>query len=219
MSALLLALACASVLVACGGGGSSTASTEQTTATVPSSETGGEGAKPQSTETHPGGGKSEKKSGSGSESGGGSHAGERSASFRTPGGDNSIQEFGEEAGGSDRAKATATIRTYYSASEHKEWAKVCALLSQKNLAQIQQFASKIPKVKSKTCPGVIELVNAQTPGRPPDTMKGAVVSLRVEKGDGFALYHGIDGKPYSYTLKLENGEWKLTSLGPTPLSY
>lgn len=218
-AALLLAVACAAALAACGSGDSTTtASTQATTNATPQANAGGGNG---SKSSGGGGGKPKSESQPSKSSGGGesSHSGERSASFRTPGGDNSIQEFGEEAGGEERAKATKVISTYYTASANEEWATICGLLSKKNLAQLEQFAAKIPKVKSKTCAGVIELVNSSTPGKPPDTIKGAVVSLRKEGSDGFALYHGIDGKPYSYTLAFEGGEWKLTSLGPTPLSF
>ena len=167
-----------------------------------------------------GGGSSKQGSGggSGSEAGGGSGGEERSSSFRTPGGDNSIQEFGEESDAEERAEVTKTIVTLYSASAAKEWSKVCGVLSAKNLKSLKLFAKHIPNVQSSDCPGVLKVVYSNV-ANPPEEIKGGVVSLRIEGDTGFALYHGTDGKNYAFPLTRENGEWKLTSLGPTPLSF
>jgi hypothetical protein len=54
--------------------------------------------------------------------------------------------------------------------------------------------------------------------RSPDTPDGGLVSFRVDGDTGFAMYWGIDGKAYAYALKDEGG-WKLTALGPTPLQF
>jgi hypothetical protein len=219
-SVLLLALACAAALSACGGG-SSTATTAGGTAqatTAPAETTEGGGSKGSSNGGGSGGGGSSEQGSSGAESAS-SH--ERSSSFRTPGGDNSIQEFGGEGGAEERAKATKTITIFFSATKNNEWAKVCGVLATKTLAQMEQFAEKIPKVKSRTCAGVIEVINssaAPSEARP-ETIKGPVISLRREGNQGFALYHGIDGKNYAFPLVLEKGEWKMTSLGATPLSF
>jgi len=220
-SVLLLAFACAAALSACGGG-SSTATTAGGTAqttTVPAETTEGGGSKGSSNGGGSGGGGSSEQgsSGAGGESGS-SH--ERSSSFRTKGGDNSIQEFGDEGEAEERAEATKTITTFFSATKDKEWAKVCGVLAAKTAAQMEQFAGKIPKIKSKTCAGVIEVVNSSAPSQArPETIKGPVISLRRKGNEGFALYHGIDGKNYAFPLILEKGEWKMTSLGATPLSF
>jgi hypothetical protein len=217
---LLLALACAAALSACGGGNSSTATTAGGTAqatTAPAETTEGGGSKGSSNGGGSGGGGSSEQGSSGGETAS-SH--ERSSSFRTPGGDNSIQEFGDEGGAEERAKATKTITTFFSASKGKEWAKVCGVLAAKTLAQMEQFAEKIPKIKSRTCAGVIEVINSSAPSQArPETIKGPVISLRREGNQGFALYHGIDGKNYAFPLILEKGEWKMTSMGATPLSF
>jgi hypothetical protein len=217
---LLLAGACAAALAACGGGGdSSTSGTRAGTESTPAQGgSGGGGAKEsQQGSGKTGGNPSEENAGSGRESG--SSGEERSSSFRTPGGDNSIQEFGAEEAAEERAKATQTISGFYTASANEEWAKVCGLLSAKNLAALKVFSEKLPKAKGKGCTGVLAIVTPKTAAKPPETIKGPVVSLRTEGTIGFALYHGIDGKNYAYPLKLEKGEWKLTALAPTPLSF
>jgi hypothetical protein len=220
---VLVALACMLALSACGGGSSPSTSQPATTPTTTGSgtgeSTGSEAKQGGGSNGGSNGGSTNQGSGSGSGGEGGS-SGERSAGFRTPGGDNSIQEFGEEEGAEERAKATKTISTFYAAERGREWAKVCAVLSAKNVEQLELFAKRIPKVKARTCAGVIALLNASAPGgRPPETMKGGVVALRREGDTAFALYHGIDGKDYAFPLKLEGGQWKMTSLGATLLSF
>jgi hypothetical protein len=219
---VLAALACALALSACGGGNSSPSTSQPaTTPTTAGSETGESTGSEAKQNGGSGGASTNQGGGSSSGSGGeGGSSGERSASFRTRGGDNSIQEFGEEEGAEERAKATKTIATFYAAERGREWAKVCAVLSAKNVEQLKLFAKRIPKVKARTCAGVIELLNASAPGgRAPETMKGGVVALRREGDTAFALYHGVDGKDYAFPLKLEGGQWKMTSLGATPLSF
>jgi hypothetical protein len=219
-AALLLAAACAAILAACGGGSDSSTST--TTTAQPAAESGTAGGQGESS-SKPSQGGGAKPGGSSQEnggSGGGSgSSGERSSSFRTPGGDNSIQEYGGEAAAEERAKATKTISGFYAASANQEWAKVCAVLSAKNLAALKVFSEKASKVKGKGCPGVLALVTPKTSTSAPDKIKGPVISLRTKGSLGFALYHGIDGKNYAFPLMLEKGEWKLTALAPTPLSF
>jgi hypothetical protein len=221
IAALLLAAVCAAVLAACGGGSES--STSMTSTAQPATESGGTAGAQGESSNKPSQGSGAKPGSSSQEnggSGGGSgSSGERSSSFRTPGGDNSIQEYGSEAAAEERAKATKTISGFYTASANEEWAKVCAVLSAKNLAALKAFSEKVPKGKGKGCTGVLALVTPKTAAKTPEKIKGPVISLRREGSLGFALYHGIDGKNYAFPLMLEKGEWKLTALAPTPLSF
>jgi hypothetical protein len=219
IAVMLLAAAGAANLAACGGGSDSSTSTTGTT--QPATESGGTsgsqgGGSSAKGAAKPSGGSTKEEGGSG---GGSGSSGERSSSFRTPGGDNSIQEYGAEAAAEERAKATKAISGFYAASANEEWAKVCAVLSAKNLAALKVFSEKAQKVKGKGCTGVLALVTPKTAATPPEKIKGPVVSLRREGSLGFALYHGIDGKKYAFPLRLEKGEWKLTALAPTPLSF
>jgi hypothetical protein len=143
--------------------------------------------------------------------------GQRSDSFRVPGGDNSIQEFGEETDAAERVAAMVPIAGLYRALESGDWTAVCSTyLSASNVKQIELLAEKSPQLKGKDCPSVLGGLN-QVAGKGPDTPDGGVVSFRVEGDTGFAIYWGIDGKGYAFALKSEGGAWKLTALAPTPL--
>ena len=144
--------------------------------------------------------------------------GSRSDGFRVPGGDNSIQEYGEEQDADERAAAMEPIAALYRALFSGDWNEVCdTYLSANNVKQIELLAEKSPKLKGKDCADVLSGLN-QTPGvKGPDTPDGGIVSFRTEGDTGFAIYWGIDGKGYAFALKSEGGSWKLTSLAPTPL--
>ena len=148
-------------------------------------------------------------------------ADERSSSFRTPGGDNSIQEYGDEAGAEERAKATKTITTFFSRLQGRRMGEgLRASWRPAPSPSSNSSPKQNPKLKANGCTGVLGLVYSSAPSAArPDTIKGGGDQPAAERRAGFALYHGIDGKGYAFPLTLENGEWKLTSMGPTPLSF
>jgi hypothetical protein len=144
--------------------------------------------------------------------------GSRSDGFRVAGGDNSIQEYGQEQDAGERAAAMAPIAALYRALYSGDWNEVCdTYLSASNVKQIELLAEKSPKLKGKRCADVLSGLS-QAPGvKGPDTPDGGIVAFRTEGDTGFAIYWGIDGKGYAFALKSEGGDWKLTSLAPTPL--
>jgi hypothetical protein len=227
---MLAAAACALALAACGGGGgSSTAETsasggtEGTTAQAPgeSGSGGGGGEKGSNGAGGGGGGATSGGGGSGgseSATGPGPKKGERSYAFRTPGGDNSIQEYGDEGRSSDRSEAESSIDALYAAISSGNWAAICEkYLSKKNIEQIELIAEKSPQVKGKSCAEVLSGLNQVSGAESPEKPKGGIASLRIEGNTAFAIYRGADGKGYALPLIREGGQWKLTALGPTPL--
>jgi hypothetical protein len=144
--------------------------------------------------------------------------GQRSDGFRVPGGDNSIQEYGEEQGSEERAAAMLPIAALYRALYSGDWGEVCdRYLSSNNVKQIELLAQKSSQLKGRGCAEVLAGLNQAVGQKGPDTPDGGIVSFRTEGDTGFAIYWGIDGKGYAFALKSEGGSWKLTSLAPTPL--
>jgi hypothetical protein len=240
LTAGLAAALCAAALSACGGGGDSTATTaaDATGAEAPSNSGGG-----QQGSSKKGGGQQGSSNGSGGKgNGGGSNGGnaggnfrftgepvkhdhqkpvegKRSDIFRTPGGDNSIQEYGEETDADERAAAMLPIAALHRAMFSGDWTDVCdTYLFSSNLEQLTALAEKAPQFKGKDCAAVLAGLSQATGAKAPSTPDGALVSFRVDGDTGFAIYWGIDGKGYAFALKSEDGGWKLTSLGPTPLA-
>ncbi len=197
-SALLLALAVLLTvgIAACGGGDSGGTSTDSSAATTAESTTpaspGGEG------------------------SGDDSAAGEGSASFRTPGGDNSIQNFGDEADSAEVEAAGAALGDFLAARAASDWAKQCTLLSQATVAPLEQLAARSSQFKSKGCATILKVVTGRVPasGRV-NTLTNGLASLRVEDDHGFALYHGAGGIDYFVPMAKEDGQWKVSAIAPT----
>jgi hypothetical protein len=145
---------------------------------------------------------------------------ERSGTFSTPGGDNSIQEYGEEEGAEGRREATTVLIALFNAIESGNWSEVCSkYLSSANLQQIKLLAQKAPQAKGKDCPEILSGFTQRVPGRSPDSLRDSVASFRTDGDVGFAIWLGLDGKGYAMPMKLEDSGWKLTALAPTPLQF
>lgn len=187
---LALAAALASVLVACGGGGSDSSTTNSSPTTQGSTA---------ATTTEANGGQ-----------------GSGSAAFRTPGGDNSIQNFGEEGDAGEVAAATAALEAFMKARAKDQWAQVCSSLAKAAVAPLAQISSGSPQLKGKGCAAILAALTGATPASTrANTLIGPVASLRFEGDRGFALYHGPKGVNYFIPMTKEDGEWKVGALAPT----
>jgi hypothetical protein len=194
--ALLLAAALLVIgLVACGGGDAGDSTTASTATSSQESET----------PANPGNGGS----------GDGSSAAEGSAGFLTPGGDNSIQNFGEEADSAQVDEVGTTLSGYLEARAEGDWAKQCALLATTAVAPLEQLAARSPQFKGKGCAAVLEGLMGATPASTrANTLTNGIASLRFEGERGFALYHGPDGVDYFMPMIEEDGQWKVGAFAP-----
>ncbi len=218
VSAIAAAI-CALVLSACGGGDDSTGSTASTEATTTASA-------PEPTTPTTSGGETSAKPPAVKETPEEEEVrevpkkGERSAAFAVPGGDNSIQTYGDEGDETDREEANESIVALNKALAGGGWAVVCSkYLSKKNLEQLKMLTKAQPKLSGLNCAALMGKLNVGTPeAKSPTAPKGGIASFRIEGDTAFAIYRGNDGKGYAYPMTLEDGVWKLTSLGPTPIS-
>jgi hypothetical protein len=193
-SILAVAALLAGALVACGGGDSTDATA---TATATAESTTGSGAKDES-------------------SGGGGAADEGSASFRTPGGDNSIQEFGKEATASELDEASGVLSAYMAARARDDWAKQCTLFAKTTVAPLEQLAARSSQLKGKGCAAILKRLMSRAPASTrTNTLTEGVASLRVEADRGFALYHGAGGVDYFVPMAKEDGQWKIAAIAPS----
>lgn len=216
----LLALALASLLalaaVGCGSGDSTSSTatgstaTEQTTTSAQEADDNG-AAEKQPGDDKGGSGKGGDDSSSGS--GQASSAGEGSSSFRTKGGDNSIQNFGDEADESEREAAEANIDAYLQARADGDWQKSCEYLAEAAVKPIEQLAQSSPQLKGKGCGAIIGALSAQLPASSrANPLVSGIASLRIEGDRGFALFHGPKGTDYFIPLVKEGDEWKVGAL-------
>ncbi len=139
-----------------------------------------------------------------------------SASFRTRGGDNSVQNFGEEAAAAEVDAAAAVLASYLRARAGSDWARQCAYLSRPTVEPLEDLVARSPQLEGKECETALEALVGRTPASlRANTMTDGVASLRVEGQRGFALYHGPEGVDYFMLMLKEDGEWKVGGLAPT----
>jgi hypothetical protein len=141
-----------------------------------------------------------------------------SAQFRTKGGDNSIQEFGDEADESELREAAEVVHGFYVSRAAEEWEKACSYLAKSNNEQLEQLVSQASKSKQTDCPTALE---AFTQPLPLAVEREITVvdagSLRHEGEQGFLIYFGADRVKYSMPLRDEGGTWKVTALSGASL--
>jgi hypothetical protein len=221
LAALVAALLAATLLVACGGSSDSTSSDTGSTAvgetTGQGSEAGGGSSGSQET-----GAKSGSKSGGSSETkkadvatplkvtGGGSEQ------FAVKGGDNSVQEFGEEKGETELREAAEATHSFFVARAEGRWADACSYLSKSLLQQLEQLAAKSER---KGCASFLSSFTTQLPAavwREITTVDAG--SLRQEGEQAFLIYYGAPEKTvYSMPMRFEGSEWKVGGLSGSAL--
>lgn len=142
--------------------------------------------------------------------------GSGSAAFRTPGGDNSIQDFGEEANSAELAAASAVLTSYLKARVAGDWAAQCTELAKSTLQPLEQLASRSAQFKGKGCAAVLEaLVGQAAPSALANPLSGYIASLRLQDDRGFALFHGHSDVDYFMPMVKEDGEWKVGAIAPS----
>lgn len=214
----------AGILSACGGSGSSSTTSTSSTTTEGGGRAGGEATGRETSAAGGGQGKQQ-----GSKAGNQSHQSEAreisplhvsgggSGQFRVKGGDNSVQDFGEESGGSELEEAAAALHDFFAARAEEDWSAACARLSKTVTEQLEQLGSR-SKSANKSCPATLA---ALTPPLPPAVQRESTVvdagSLRVEGERGFLIYRGAEQTVYAITMAREGEQWKVGSLAPVPL--
>jgi hypothetical protein len=241
LAALIVAVLAAALLAACGSSGSDSNST---TASGASSSTATEA----NTQTSSGGNSAEsapQESGSRGQSNGQGQNGHSkqvpthrssggsgrkdvetplkvsgggSGQFRTKGGDNSIQEFGDESGESELQEAAEVVHGFYVSRAAEEWSQACSYLAKANIEQLERLADQSAKSKGADCATVLKAFTRPLPAsveREITTVDAG--SLRREGEQGFLIYFGAGHVKYAMPLREEGGSWKVAALSGTTL--
>lgn len=215
LAAILVAAALTFAFAACGGSNSesSSSSDERSTATAldgGAQESGGQsGEGTKGSENSPGG---EAETSPLRVSGGGS------GQFRVKGGDNSIQDFGEESGEDELEEAAGVLHGFLVARARSEWDAACAKLSH----TVQGQLAIIAKQAKQGATGCATTLAAITPSLSSKVVRETTAvdagSLRVEGDRGFLLYRDEEGTVYAINMTREDGGWKVGALAGVPLS-
>lgn len=217
-------------LAACGGGDDSASTTAETAQSQAGSDAGGavsaQGKAKGSGEDDSG--KADTEAGSGTSGDGSSDfvpkqhsdSGGGSEQFRVKGGDNSVQEFGDEADGSERDEAAAVLHSYLDARAAGDWGAACSYMARSIVESFEKLVASADQIKDKSCANVMErLTNpAAKPAMKAEAEQADVGSLRIEGDRAFAIYSGPDGVVLTMPMTKEDGSWKVGSLIGTPLS-
>lgn len=130
-----------------------------------------------------------------------------------------LAEFGAEASGGERAEIEVVVEDYLAAIEARRWDEACAQLW---AAAQQELVSLLPKtLQDGGCGAALRVFVESFEGAGGKTrVLGAdgIVSLRVEQGSGFALFHAGDGGDYWLAVKDGDEGWAPLSLVPQPFA-
>jgi len=147
-----------------------------------------------------------------SDSGGGSEQ------FTTPGGDNSVQEFGSEAKGEEFQAAASTLHDLLDARARRNWAAACEYLSRTAKLGLAQLGDNVPELKGGGCAAQLEALTGSISSKAlREAAIADVASVRVQGDHGVVIYRGAHGQVEAITMAREGGEWKVASLSAAPL--
>lgn len=172
-------------------------------------------------------GSSQKQAGgdsSGSEAGGGGSSpknvatplkvsGGGSGQFRTKGGDNSVQDYGEEGSETELQEVAEIVHSFYVARAEEKWEKACSYLAKSNVESLEELASQSPQFKGKGCAPILEAFTRKLPAsvsREITTIDAG--SFRHDAEQGFLVYRGVEDTIYSMPMRNEGGVWQVAAL-------
>jgi hypothetical protein len=134
---------------------------------------------------------------------------EPSAQFLEDTGGGKYAAFGAEASSQEREAANLVVRKNLKARADANFRIQCETLSLKTVTITVRVKSR------QECPAVLKR-SAEPLSRSKkvreDTLDGSIAALRVKGDNGYALYHGNDGKDWAVPLEKEHGSWKVTAL-------
>jgi hypothetical protein len=148
-----------------------------------------------------------------------SDAGGGAEQFKVKGGDNSVQEFGEEAEPEEFNAAAVALHNFLDARADGNWAAACEYMSKGLTESFEKLAAQAKQVEATSCGGILEKVTnpAAAKEMKEEAAKANVGSLRIEDEQAFVIYTGIDGTVLAMPMANEDGTWKVASLAGTPL--
>jgi hypothetical protein len=140
-----------------------------------------------------------------------------SGHLRSKGGDNSIQDYGDEAGESELQEVAEIVHDFYVARVEQQWDKACEYLSKENIKQLEQLAAR-SKQQDVDCGTVLEAFTRTLPA----SVKREITtvdarSFRHNSSQGFLIYYGAGKVLYAMPMRPEDGTWKVTALVGTTL--
>jgi hypothetical protein len=139
--------------------------------------------------------------------------------FEVKGGDNSVQEFGDEADTSELDEATTVLHNFLDARAERNWAAACAYMSKSMTQSLETLAGQSQTLKDQGCAAIQEALSGKVPDSElAKAAKADVGSLRIEGEHAFLIYRGVEGSIMAMSMAHEGGSWKVAGLSGTPLN-
>jgi hypothetical protein len=138
--------------------------------------------------------------------------------FRVKGGDNSIQEYGDEGDESELQEVAEIVHGFYVARAEEQWDTACSYLAKGNVEQLEQLATQSPQFEGSGCGPILKAFTRPLPAaiqREVTTVDAG--SFRHDGDQGFLIYYGADRTAYAMPLRNEGGIWKVTALSGTTI--
>ena len=137
-----------------------------------------------------------------------------SEQFTVKGGDNSIQEFGEESDESELEEAAEAVHGFLVARASGDWEGACDALSKAMTEQLAQLAKSSTSLGGKGCAAFLQAFTSKLSAS--EWQEATTVdagSLRQEGEQAFLIYYGADKTVYAMPLSVEDGQFKVGALG------
>jgi hypothetical protein len=139
--------------------------------------------------------------------------------FLEPGGDNIVQTFGREGTKAEREQASETIEAWMRARAVQDWKKDCSYFSRAYRKNITEDAHGVTQGRVKNCPQALAYFKHKASGDYVNNLDGPIDSLRVgiykeQLNQGYAQYHGNDGRDWIVPVNRDNGQWKVSIAAP-----
>jgi hypothetical protein len=139
--------------------------------------------------------------------------------FLEPGGDNVVQTFGKEGTTAEREQASEVIAAWMRARAAQDWKKDCSYFGQGYREEITKDAHGVTDGKVKNCAQALAYFGHEASGDYVNNLDGPIDSLRVgvwkiQLDQGWAQYHGNDGRDWIVSMNRDDGRWKVSIAAP-----
>jgi hypothetical protein len=146
--------------------------------------------------------------------GGGSTATVTQRPHAEAGGEKSIEEFGSEAQGAERAALLSTFHTYLGAIAAGDYPGACAHLAAAVQRSLERFVAQKGVGCSRSLPALLAPSAAAISRQ---QANGRVTKVRVQGDRAFLVFHAPGAKLYQLTMVREGGAWKAATLNASIL--
>jgi hypothetical protein len=200
------------LLSGCGGGGASTTTVTSSAASAASTASSGTVTQPSASTTSPPSRPATPPRSS-------AHLSAAAKGFLVTGADNSIVEYGQEAGGSARAQVQAVLASFLRARARGEWARACTALTagtREQLERLSQSAKARVGATAGNCSRALRAFSGGPAADRADPLAGGALVVRIKGSVAFALFHGPHASEYVMTMHSEGGAWKVSQIAPEP---